>query len=462
MKPDAPGGEQTSLPVATACLYAMPYLSISMLWTPLNVMQGIYIKRYGIPMVALATILLISRIYDAFADVAVGTLSDWARRRSGSRKPIIALGAALFGIAAVLVYMPPAAVSSIYLAVSLLTFFTGFALLMVPHLAWGAELAPSSQQKTSLFGLRTAAGYVGLCLFYVTPLLPMFGSSDITPATLRLSTEFALVILVVGVALSLRLVPDGPPETTRAPPDHGHRLSNLRILALNKPFLGLMSAYVLCGLGLGIWYGMIYIYVDTYLHQGALFAPLYLLSFAVGVVSSYLWTRIASAWGKKSAWAIGTCLVLSSVLATGLVGPAHTTAVILGSLLIVNTVGFVNFEFLSESILGDVVDFSRFKTGHNHAATYFAVYMFATKVIFAMGGAIGLALAAGLGFDPHATTQTGGGVRALDVVMTWLPAALIVSGGLLIHLIPMDERRHAVIRKWIDRQESRAVADVPH
>src|SRR4051794_20447273 len=91
----------------TSLFYALPAASMAMLWTPLNVMQGIYIKHYGFYMAAMATILLASRVYDAIVDLAVGSLSDWVKARTGKRKTLFALGAGLFVVTGVCVYAPP-------------------------------------------------------------------------------------------------------------------------------------------------------------------------------------------------------------------------------------------------------------------------------------------------------------------------------------------------------------------
>jgi Na+/melibiose symporter-like transporter len=426
--------------------YALPATSMAMLWTPLNVMQGIYIKHYGFAMATMALILLASRVYDAVADLAVGGISDWLKAKTGRRKPLFAAGAVLFAVTGAFVYIPPASVSPMYLAFWLFAFFTGYATVYVSHLAWGAELAPGSRQKTELFGFRTAAGYAGLCLFYSMPLLPIFESSEITPQTIRIAVLVSLTWMVVSLALCLKNVPEG--TTTERPGGHSVvSLASLRAVAANRPFVVLMAAYVLAGAGLGVWYGMIFIYVDIYLKRGALFAPLYLLAFAVGVSSAFAWNRFAARFGKKAAWSVGTLLALATAVAMPFLTPANADAWTIGAILILNTIGLVSFELLPGSILGDVADYSLLKNGRNQTGTYFSVYMFVTKVLFALGGAIGLGLASWLGFEPTAANQSPAGTFALTVAMAWVPGALLTAAVIAIPFIPMNERRHAIVRR---------------
>jgi len=444
---------------------------MAMLWTPLNVMQGIYIKHYGFSMGVMAIILLISRVYDAAADIAVGAVSDWVKERTDRRKPLFTAGAVLFGISSVFVYIPPRTVGPLYLSFWLIAFFTSYAILMISHLAWGAELAPGSRQKTAIFSVYKAAGYVGLCLFYSIPLLPIFNTTEVTPATIKWSAELATALLLPALILCLRFVPEGR-TNPRCNSRSALPLKNLRNLADSRPFLVLMGAYLLCGGGLGVWYGMIFIFVDMYLGEGALFAPLYLAAFAIGVLASLGWNRIAAVIGKKAAWSCGSALVLATALTTAFLTPQNSSSWSLGMLLVVNTIGFASFELVPGSIVGDVADHSQLKKGCNQIATFFSVFMFLTKAVFALGGAIGLGLAAWLGFNPHMHQQTDRGVHALHVAISWVPSALIAFSIVLIQLIPMDERRHAVVRKRLDQRETRAAksaaeidrmnADLPH
>jgi len=161
---------------------------------------------------------------------------------------------------------------------------------------------------------------------------------------------------------------------------------------------------------------------------------------------------IAAKVGKKTAWSTGMVLALITVFATSFLTPQNAGVGLIGLIVIVNTVGFACFELLPESILGDVADYSLWKSGRNQAASYFAVYMFVTKLVFALGGAVGLGLAARLGFDPSMHEQTARGVLALHIVMAWLPSILLVAAIVLIQFIPMNERRHAVIRRRLDQR----------
>jgi len=266
----------------------------------------------------------------------------------------------------------------------------------------------------------------------------------------------AVAILIPALLLCLWLVPDGSPDPLSRRERHSSFRRNMgRLLVQNRPFLMLMAAYVLSGTGLGIWYGLIFVFVDIYLHKGGLYAPLYLIAFAAGIFATLAWSRIAEAIGKKWTWCLGTILLIATVAITRGLSPDNAAGWSIGLLLIVNTVGFASFELIPGSILADVADFSQLKSGHNDAAAYFALYMFVTKALFALGGAIGLGLAARWGFDPHLSSQTPQGTWAMDTAISVLPGVFLLLALAVIPFIPMDERRHSIVRRRLDSRDRR-------
>lgn len=442
-------------PVAVALAAGLPNISIAMLWAPLNVMQGIYIRDYGISMATMAAILLASRVYDAVADVSAGAVSDYLKARTGRRKPMVAIGALLFAVAGLFIYMPPANADVMYLTVGLFAFFTGFSAVSIPYYAWGSELAQSSHSRTTIMAFRLAAGYLGLCAFYVIPLVTHPSNATIDAHTLRTAAFLSIALFAPSLCGALIFAPEGkhPPTPSPSP------ATMVRAIISNRPFRLLITVFCLCGLGNGIWYGMIFVFVDRYLQQGAVFAQSYLLAFAASAIATMLWRGLAKRYGKRFAWTCGMSLTLATALATSALNPGNANAWSIGMLLVANATGAVTLELFVPSILGDISDYSLFKTRHNYTATYFSLHMFVTKVLFAVGAALGLAVAAWLGFDPHASTQSEAGVRAMIVVMSAIPAPLIAAALIAIWFVPIDERQHGIVQRRLQQRLFRAQRD---
>lgn len=88
-----------SSPIFQNIAYALPVMSISLLFSPMSVVNGIYAKHFGVTLTTIAAVLPVSRLFDAITDPCVVFFSDWRRARSGTRKSLILFGAVFFIIA---------------------------------------------------------------------------------------------------------------------------------------------------------------------------------------------------------------------------------------------------------------------------------------------------------------------------------------------------------------------------
>jgi glycoside/pentoside/hexuronide:cation symporter, GPH family len=449
----------SSAPLGTPTLlaYSLPYLPAMLLSAPLNVVQGIYAKYFGLSLTTIAGVLLFARLFDAVADPLIGHLSDRQRARIGTRKPFIIVGSLIYIIAGYFLYVPPANVSVLYVTSGFLVFYVGWMLLEVPFMAWGGDLAATSLEKTRVFSFRTAVGYGGLLAFYALPLLPFFPTSEITPETLRWAAIAAGALMLPCLYIAVTRVSDGH-VVGEASGSSAHASGFgmgawFRLFAGNRPFLILMSTLVAAYLGAGIWYGLVFIYVDSYLGLGAQFAQMFLLAFTVGIACTPLWYKLAAWLGKKAGMMLAIALLMISYIWTGILQPGETSFAQLLMLKIVNTIGFVPLNILFPAALSETVDYGTWKFGVSRGGTYFAVYTFALKVVMAVGAALGLAIAGYYGFDPSISGQSQQAVFGLLLSVVWLPVAFSLVAVILVYLIPINARRHEVIRRRLEARE---------
>ena len=177
--------------------YCMPIIAVFFLFGPIqSVIPGIYAKYFGLEMSAIATVVLLSRFFDAITDPFIGYLSDLSARR-GYRKAWVAMGGVMLIVSAYFLYNPPSQVSFVYFLCWFLAFYLSLTVVDIPHVSMGATLAPQYQQRTRLFAYRVAFVKVGTLLFYALPLLPWMTSREFTPETLSLSVSLGIVLMVV-------------------------------------------------------------------------------------------------------------------------------------------------------------------------------------------------------------------------------------------------------------------------
>jgi glycoside/pentoside/hexuronide:cation symporter, GPH family len=68
------------------------------------------------------------------------------------------------------------------------------------------------------------------------------------------------------------------------------------------------------------------------------------------------------------------------------------------------------------------------------------------------GGALGLAAASLVGFEQAGGAHSPESIAGLRLAVAALPALLVVPAILLMWNFPLDARRHAIIRRRLDRR----------
>src|SRR5687767_3222205 len=115
-----PQREQSRLDGTRLAAFSAVAVPVAAAQMPLGVyLPAIYAQHYGLSLGVIGTIFLIERIWGAVADPLVGALSDRTRSRWGRRKPWIAAGGLLFGLAGLPLFFPQGDVTPLTLGAAL-------------------------------------------------------------------------------------------------------------------------------------------------------------------------------------------------------------------------------------------------------------------------------------------------------------------------------------------------------
>ena len=435
--------------------YAAPVLSVAFLLGPLTILQGIYAKYFGLSLGVIATVLLVCRIFDAVLDPIIGYLSDRYYARSGSRKPFVVVGGVSFIIASYFLFVPPEGVSASYFLGWFLAFYLGYTLFEIPHLAWGGELASSSSEKNTVYGWRSLSWFLGALLFFAMPLLPIFESNAFTPQTLRWSALTAGCLMLPLLYLCVRQVPcigdinDSKKGATAYPEESA--LNRLRVSILkNPPLLYFLAALLFSGIGTGMWFTLVFIFVESHLGLGENFALTYTTCFGISILTLGIWSKLANLLSKQIVWSLSLSMLAVGILGSSLLPPGEASQ---NSLLLYMTViysGFAAQSIMVFSLLSDIIDYSKWKFGGDQAASFFSLYTLMSKTNVALGGAAGLALVEWYGFDASSRVQDAEAVLGLNLAMVWVPVPMLLISLIFISLIPINARRHRIVRNRLD------------
>ena len=453
--------KQSSL-IGKSLSYSAPVITTAWLITPMGIIQGIYAKYYGVSLVTIAAIVFFTRLFDAISDPIIGYFADCHYHRSGTRKPIIILGGLLFIISSLFLYIPPAKVGGIYLMIWSASIYLAWTLFEIPHLAWANTLTESSSDRSLIFSFRTIAMYIGMVLFFSIPLMPFFETNAITPETLRISVILAGSLMILLLSYSMLMTPEikyassakkrlTNLKTSRSSGESSRKTievyAAIRFVIANKPLLLFILTYLFLITASGMWFSLIFIYVDMYLGLSDEFAQMFVLAFVGGIIATPFWYKIAFRFDKKATLILAILLISVSFIYTNSLVPIQTTLNELILLKLVQTVGFAGMVIVAPSMLADIVDYGCWKSGVDRASLCYSLYTFINKAGNALGAAIGLGIAGWYGFEVAASYQKPDSIWGLSLAMTWIPLVLAIIALFFVAISPINSRRHAIIRR---------------
>ena len=413
--------------------YAAPATSVYYLVAPLTVLQGIYITYFGFSLTSVALVVFLSRLFDAITDPLIGYICDRYCSNGGTKTPFITVGCILVAFSGYFLFVPPENVSFYYFIFWFFSFYMAFTLFEIPHITMGGELARTPEEKNIIYSWRAAAVMVGNLLFYITPMLPFFETTSITPITLKYMVVMSGCLMLP--MLYMYFVTDfkySQKEKTFFPVGKAKnpKVSILRLALIfrHRRFMLFIISFFCYGLGTGAWGGLIFIYVEHFLHLGEDFALILIVSMVSSIFMIRVWQSLGNYIGKQSTYAAGLFLAVFSIwLLTILRSDDGGFSPFLTLVTIVSIYsGLSVANIMAPSILSDIIDDTPTELGSGFAASYFAVYSFVAKASSGFGAAGGLALAGYYGFDSNIVDSLGTENFGIQISIGYIPIIFLL------------------------------------
>lgn len=414
--------------------FSLPTLVLGIMHGPEGQLQAIYAKHAGLTLAALAVATLFSKMFDAFTYPLIGYLSDRSYARRGTRKNWVIAGTVVSVLGIWKLMRPPEHVDALYFGIWMATTYLGWKLMEIPIQAWSYGLSADYAQRSRVQGWRALAQIGGQFLFFAIPFLGMkLGYSDSTELDFR-SLGFSAAICAIALPLATLVmvvsVHDGvvvPPAAVKRP-GLGEIFGAIRG---NGPLLRLFMAFLPVNLFGGMSGGVVYLYMDTYLHLSKQFPAIMAFAMLAALAGIPFWTAMAARYERHRVWAIG--LIFGGVACAGFAfltpGPL---ALPLSFLLYPIITLALSAAVIVYTMSADIVDYGRLTTGEDHAGLYGAMFAFLQKSLMGVAAAAGLAAVGFFGFDATAATQSASGVFGIKLIGAILPALGMLMAAAII------------------------------
>lgn len=446
--------------------YGFGDMSSSMFWKIFSYyLPFFYSNVFGLSLGHAGTLLLITKLYDAFSDPVMGMIADRTKTRWGRYRPYLLWCAIPFALAGVLTFTTPDgsyAFKHAYAYISYIIMMTAYTAINVPYGAMLGVLTPDSREKTVFSSFRMFFAYAGsfIALAIFEPLQNFFLSLGDGMST---SSCWQYSMIVVGAICAALFVLCFLLTKERVVlPESGNGgsssiLKDFRSLVTNGPWWILLVAAIGILLFNSIRGGAAAYYFKDVLGGNAIFTCGIFL--AVGEVANMAGVALAVPFsdrvGKKSAYIIS--LIAAAVMSIFILFIPATPAgmwTLLGLQILISIATGVTLPLLW-SMFADVADYSELKNGNASTGLIFSSSSMAQKFGGAFGSALILWVLAAYGYDTSETAvQTASAVNGLKAMMSYIPSAGALLAAAIVAFYPLTVKKMTEISSALAARRS--------
>jgi GPH family glycoside/pentoside/hexuronide:cation symporter len=375
-----------------------------------------YNDKIGLSMVAIGIGNIFFAVWDAFNDPVAGYLSDRTRTRWGRRRPWLLVGVAVFAVASILFFSPPAvqgAALAVYFTIFLMLTETANTVTSVNYHSLLPELFRERDKRNRANSIRQALQLVGMIISVsLTPLVAGVLGYQITALILGLLGGGLIVYSVLGCQ-ERRDFRDSPQ------PKLGE---SLRAIALNRNFWPVAVSHFFYQATAGLLLAGIPFYIKYSLGlPDGMATFLSAAVFVSAIPSMVLWYKLINRFGTVRVWRLALlwlCLSLLPLYFAGTIGFACAAGVLVG-------IGIAGVTANLDMVNSELIEDDAARHGVRREATFFAGISFITRLSGLMRSGVFMLIFVIFGFESGENPGSNPGTAA-RFMMILFPAVLML------------------------------------
>lgn len=424
-----------------------------------------YTDVFGISPVAIGTMFLVTKIWDAVNDPLMGIIADRTNTRWGKFRPYILWFAIPFGVLGVLTFTTPDLSANgklIYAYITYTLLMMAYTIVNVPYSALMGVMTPNSDERTVLSQFRFIAAFIAttiLQLAFIWLVVKIGGNQNSAfgwQITMGIFSTIAVVLLFITFFSTKERV--HPPEGQKTP-----FTQDLKDLFTNLPWVLIGSATVFQLIYIVIRGGSIVYYFKYFVEVKEWNLPLlgnfpvvsiFMVAGTIATIIGVLLTSfISRIVGKSISYAV--FLGLAGVSTALFYFLSAKDLVLMFILQVITSFSVGPVSVLQWAIYTDTADYSEWVKGRRATGLVMSASLFALKLGIALGVSALAWILAGYGFEPN-VEQTERGLLGIRMVMSVYPAGFAFVGMILMFFYPL--KKHMMLKVETELIERRRKA----
>lgn len=426
-----------------------------------------YTDVFLLPAGAVATMFLLSRLWDGVNDPIMGLIADRTKTKWGHFRPYLLWLCVPFAVVGVLTFTVPDFGLDGKLIWAYVTFFLIMMLytaINIPYTALLGVISPDSKERTSVSSFKFLFAFAAGIIVSATllPLVQTLGKGNEAQGW-----QYTFMIYGFAAVIFFLIAFKGTKERVQPPKTQTSSIKNdLKDLVTNGPWLILLLTTILFILFVAIRSSVTVHYFKYYVGTQDITLPFFdkdaydfnAITSAfntIGQISSFIGVLLVS-WfakvlGKKKAFMILFVIAILSTAGFYVCQPDQ-----IGLIFILQITGSLTggpISVLLWAMYADTADYGEWKKGRRSTGLVFSASTMSQKFGWAFGAYVALTLMAQVGFEPN-QAQSGDSLGGLILLFSLIPAGFGILAMIGCAFYPLNEKKVEVIEaELIHRRE---------
>ena len=385
-----------------------------------------YTDILSISPAAVGIVLIVAKVWDAFADVLVGRFVDLRpSTKNGRFKPWMLRFAPFLVISFILMFTRIPNISDnvtvIYGFATYLIWGTLYSAVNIPYGSMASVITSDPIERASLSTFRSMGSAVAIA-----------GIMAIVPALIFVNNRpnadrFFMAAIVLGMLAMLsylacyKLITERVTQAQNSNNKPKLKLSTtLKEIVKNRPFVGLICASIVILLSQMITTALnAYLFKDYFHNTAAMSISGMIILLNIVIVAPAI-SPLSKKFGKKEMASGG--LLVSSILSFAIFLIPIQNAFIFVILNYVASLGYNLFYFTTWAFVTDCIDYQEYRTESRDDGTIYSIYSFTRKIAQAIAGGLGAFVLGVIGYAVKAPEQTAEVAAKIRTVALLTPA----------------------------------------
>lgn len=436
--------KQGRVPLISKLAYGMGDVGCNFSWMFVgNFLMIFYTDVFGIGMGAVATLMLLSRFWDAINDPIIGTLTDKTHTRWGRFRPWLLFGAPITAIVLMLTFWahPEWSQTSkiIYMSVTYCILVLGYTCVNLPYGTLCGAMTQDIDERASLNTSRSVSAMIaiGVINIITVPLIELLGGDDKKMGYLAVAVLYGLIFAACHLFCF-----KNTRETVQPPVRQKLGLKvQLKAAMKNRPYLLALLGQLLFGF---ILYGRNadLLYYFTYVEGAASLFSFYSLAIIVpSIIGAACFPVVFRLTGNKGWTAAFFSLFTGLTMICLYFFSPCTDPVWFYTFAALSQFFFSGFNTAIYAIIPDCVEYGEWKTGIRNDGFQYSFVSLGNKIGMALGTSL-LALALGNAGYVAGEVQNAEVLSVMRHAFSTIPGVLWVATAACLMFYRLDKKTY--------------------